>query len=44
MCIAWSRVEEIALYVVELAEKHGLVCYDPQENYVYLPSQLNGAA
>ena len=35
MCIAWSRVEEVAPFVMELAERHGLACYDPQDDKLY---------
>jgi hypothetical protein len=37
MRIAFSRTEEMAPYVIELAAKHGLVCYDPQEEAVHNP-------
>ena len=40
MAMAWSRCAEIAPVVLDLAAKHGLVCYDPQESKVHLPSQL----
>jgi hypothetical protein len=35
--IVWSRVEEVALFVMKLAEKHGLAWYDPQAYEVWLP-------
>ncbi|WP_285577339.1 hypothetical protein [Actinoallomurus iriomotensis] len=37
MKIAFSRVEEMVPYVIELAAEHGLVCYDPQEHVVHNP-------
>jgi hypothetical protein len=37
MCMVWSRVEEVAPFVRGLAEKHGLACYDPQADKLYLP-------
>jgi hypothetical protein len=37
MCMVWSRVEEVTPFVRTLAEKHGLACYDPQEDRLYLP-------
>jgi hypothetical protein len=40
MAMVWSRCGEIAPQVRELAEKHGLVCFDPQESKVYLPPHL----
>ncbi len=43
MPIMWSRVDDVAPFVMELAEKHGLVCYDPQARKVYLPSRLRSA-
>jgi hypothetical protein len=42
--MAWSRVEEVAPFVKNLAYKHGLVCYDPQEDRVYLPPSLQSSA
>lgn len=38
--IMWSRMTEIAPVVMELAERHGLVCYDPQSRKVHLPPGL----
>jgi hypothetical protein len=35
-----ERTRPVAQYIVELAEKHGLVCYDPQGPDVYFPSHL----
>jgi len=40
MAMRWSMCAEIAPVVHELAAKHGLVCYDPQESKVYLPQCL----
>jgi hypothetical protein len=40
MKIAFSRVGEMAPYVIELAAKYGLVCYDPQEDVVHNPPTL----
>jgi hypothetical protein len=40
MAITWSRCADVSSVVVELAAKHGLVCYDPQESKVYLPPDL----
>jgi hypothetical protein len=28
--MVWSRAEEVAAFVADVAEKHGLVCFDPQ--------------
>jgi hypothetical protein len=39
-CIAWSRAEEIALLLVEMANTYDLVCYNPQRDEVYLPASL----
>ena len=36
MSIVWSRADEIRSVVVELAEKHGLIVFDPQEGKVVL--------
>lgn len=40
MSMVWSRVEEVALFVMKLAKKHDLACYDPQNSRLYLPSSL----
>jgi hypothetical protein len=40
MCIVWSRVEEVAPFAMRLAEKHGLACYDPQDDKLHLPHSL----
>ncbi len=40
MPVMWTRAEEIAPVVMELAERHGLVCYDPQSRKVHLPPGL----
>ena len=40
VCIVWSRVEEVAPFVMRLAEKHGLACYDPQDDKLHLPPSL----
>jgi len=40
IAMTWSSSAEIAPVVLALAAKHGLVCYDPQESKVHLPSQL----
>ena len=44
MSIAWSRAEEMLAVVRDLAAKHRLVCYDPQENVVYNPPGPEAAA
>jgi hypothetical protein len=39
--MSWGeRTNPVAQCVVELAERHGLVCYDPQGPDVYLPLHL----
>ena len=40
MPMSWSRCEEVALLVLQLAQKHGLICFDPQSGEVHLPPQL----
>jgi hypothetical protein len=40
MNIGWPFVDDIVPYVIELALRHNLVCYDPQNEFVHLPSQL----
>ncbi|HEY3580705.1 MAG TPA: hypothetical protein VGK82_09180 [Pyrinomonadaceae bacterium] len=40
MCLVWSRVEEVAPFVMGLAERHQLACYDPQDDKLYLPRSV----
>ena len=40
MCMVWSGVEEVAPFVMELAQKHDLACYDPQDGKLYPPPSL----
>lgn len=40
ICIVWSRVEEVAPFVMNLAAKYDLACYDPQESKLWLPPSL----
>jgi len=40
MCIVWSRVDEVAPYVLKLAATHDLSCYDPQDDKLYLSPSL----
>lgn len=28
--MAWSRADEVSAFAAEIAQQHGLVCYDPQ--------------
>ena len=42
MCMVWSRVEEVAPYVIKLAARHDLSCYDPQDEKLYLSPSLSG--
>jgi hypothetical protein len=41
MSIVWSRVEEVQSFIRELAAKHDLVCFDPQNDELYLPPALS---
>lgn len=43
LTIAWSRAEEVAAVVLGLADKHGLVAYDPQGGTVQHPQVLRAA-
>jgi hypothetical protein len=36
--IAWSRHEEVGAALIELADKHGLTAYDPQDRVVHHPT------
>ncbi|GII58113.1 hypothetical protein Pth03_65020 [Planotetraspora thailandica] len=40
MSMIWSRADEMAARVVELAHRHGLVCFDPQSATLHLPPAL----
>ena len=37
MCSVWSKAEYVAKFVRELAGKHGLAVYNPQEYRIYYP-------
>ena len=34
MCIVWSRAAELVTFIERLAEKHRLVCFDPQNSVI----------
>lgn len=40
MSMVWSAADEIPSFVTNLAEKHGLALYDPQDGSIYLPPTL----
>jgi hypothetical protein len=40
VCIAWSRADELTPILMELANEHDLLCYNPQRGEVYLPASL----
>src|SRR4051794_40351096 len=35
LCIRWSMAEEIFKFIIELASKYNLSCYNPQDNNIY---------
>lgn len=37
LCVGWSSADEFAEVAVELAGKHGLICFDPQSGQVRNP-------
>ena len=41
MSCVWSRAATVAVFVAELAAKHGLVLFDPQSGTVILPPHMN---
>jgi hypothetical protein len=43
MSVVWPHAEQGVVLVRELAERHGLVCYDPQQPVVHHPSALRTA-
>ena len=38
--IVWSKAEEMRVEWKRMAERHGLVLYDPQEDEIVVPSRL----
>jgi hypothetical protein len=40
MSCVWPKADEVAAFVSELALKHSLVLFDPQEGIVHLPPNL----
>jgi hypothetical protein len=42
LSMSWSMAEPALPYIRELAERHELVCYDPQSGAVYSPPSLRG--
>ena len=39
MVLKWERYAEVFPLVLQLAEKHGLVCFDPQNSNMHLPAR-----
>ncbi|WP_326949844.1 hypothetical protein OG439_14330 [Amycolatopsis sp. NBC_01307] len=37
LCMSWSRLDGAVSFVLELAGRHGLVCFDPQSQRVHNP-------
>src|SRR5579872_1339613 len=37
MSCVWPKADEVAAFVRDLAQRHGLVLFDPQADRVYLP-------
>lgn len=44
MAIQSNKFATVVQAVLELADRHGLVCFDPQSGKVYLPSRLSSLA
>jgi hypothetical protein len=42
MPISWGRADATATAVLDLAGRHGLVCFDPQAEVLHLPPALRG--
>jgi hypothetical protein len=42
-CIGWSRAQEMAAVIIELTERHGLVCFDPQSGHVFNSPETIGS-
>lgn len=43
LCMGFSQAPEISPGILELAGRHGLVCYDPQARQVHHPAQVTPA-
>jgi len=43
MSVMDDKSAEVVPMILKLADKHGLVCFEPQSNKVHLPSQLQSA-
>lgn len=39
LCMSFSQSPQISPSILELADRHGLVCYDPQVGHVHHPAQ-----
>lgn len=39
--ISWSRHQEVAQVLIDLANRHGLTAYDPQDRVIHHPSAAN---
>jgi hypothetical protein len=37
MSMSWSCADAVVAYIQELAQRHGLVLYDPQDGTAYPP-------
>lgn len=37
MACKWEKAEEVYMFAQDLAERHGLVLYDPQSDEVHAP-------
>lgn len=37
LTISWARVAEVAPFVTMLARKHGMICYNPQDESIAWP-------
>jgi hypothetical protein len=38
--IMWPRAQELTAFMIDLAGRHGLICYDPQERHVHNPTEI----
>lgn len=39
LCMGWSSADEVSQLILELADRHGLVCFDPQGGQIHNPTQ-----
>jgi len=44
VAISWSRCKDVAPVLLDIADRHGMTAYDPQDRIVYHPMNGNPSA